>query len=158
LILAIDFDATVVVQDGRDYRDVETPLEFVSGVREALHALKRAGHILLLYSARANLALRKDPKLDPLVRAGARKVDPVWWAENRPVNEARYQHMVSFVETELLGVFDAVDDGHQGKPSADLFIDDKALRLGYGVDSVGWNTVARRYGEPEGGSDVKEER
>lgn len=157
MIIASDFDDSIVSQAGRDYEDVETPLRFMPGAKKALLSLKRAGHTLLLYSGRANRALRVDPNLNPLVRAGVKRINREWWEANQPVNEARYQQMLRFVDEELPGVFDAVDDGQQGKPSADIYIDDKALRLGHGADSVGWQTVAHRYGEPvynsDGGSD-----
>lgn len=139
---------------------MKTPLRFMPGAQAGLAALKRAGHVLVLYSGRANRALRIDPALDPLVRVGVKKIRREWWEANQPINEARYQQMLSFVAEHLSGVFDAVDDGQQGKPSADLYIDDKALRLGRGVDSVGWIGVAHRYGEPvyDGGSDGREEK
>ena len=148
-LIAIDFDNTVVEQDGRDYEDVTTPLRFLPGAYAGLLALKAAGHILLLYSARANRAHRVDPNLNPLVRAGIKKIDIDRWMKNQPLNEARYQHMISFVEEELPGIFDAVDDGLQGKPSADLYLDDKALGLGYGAHAVDWDEVTRMYGDLE---------
>lgn len=147
MILGIDFDGTVVLQDGRPYDDLETPLAFMPGAREALESLKRAGHVLVLFSARANRALRMDPSFDPLVRAGVRKVNTKAWLESQQLNEARYQQMVAFAENELSGVFDAIDDGMQGKPSVDLFIDDKALIYGGSV-GMGWHEIDELLGEP----------
>lgn len=132
---------------GRPYADVSTPLRFMPGAREGLIALKTAGHELLLYSARANRALRVDPALDPLVVAGKRRVNRPVWTADRVLHEARYQQMLEFVARELPGVFDAVDDGQQGKPCADLFIDDRCLRYGDGPLSVDWNGIARFHGE-----------
>ena len=146
MIFCIDFDNTVVVQEGRDYEDVDTPLEFMPNARAGLHSLKAAGHVLLLYSARANRALRIDPELDPLVRAGIKKVSVGWWESNKELNQARFEQMVEFVNHELSGIFDAIDDGVQGKPSADVYLDDKALRLGPGAQT--WASVADMYGEP----------
>lgn len=148
MIICIDFDDTVVSQRGRAYDDVTTPLYFVVGAEGALAALKRAGHTLILYSGRANRALRIDPYLDPLVRAGRKRINMDWWTANQPVNEARYQQMLTFVAEKLPGVFDAVDDGVQGKPSADMYIDDKALRLGHGAYAALWYNVAMMHGEP----------
>jgi len=146
VIFCIDFDSTVVVQEGRDYEDVTTPLEFMPNAWAALHSLKAAGHVLLLYSARANRALRIDPNLDPLVRAGVKKVNMEWWEANKALNQARFDQMMDFAMTELPGIFDAIDDGEQGKPSADVYLDDKALRLG--PTSQTWASVADMYGEP----------
>ena len=150
MIIAVDFDNTVVVQDGRDYEDVTTPLEFMPWAKEALHALKAAGHVLLLYSCRANRALLEDPALDPLVRAGVKRINITWWQGNQPINQARYDQMVAFVAEELPGVFAAIDDGMQGKASADLYLDDKALQLGYGPYGAGWADVMKMHGEAGG--------
>lgn len=148
MVLAIDFDATVVVQEGRSYEDVTTPLQFMPYAKQALTALKQAGHVLLLYSARANRALLEDPEYDPLVRAGKRKVDAEAWRRSQKINLQRYKQMVEFVHRELPGIFDAVDDGRQGKPCVDLFIDDRAVKFGFGATAFSWPWIARMYGEP----------
>lgn len=145
MIIAIDFDGTVV-SDKRAYDDLDSPLEFMPGAKEALYALKDAGHTLLLYSARANKALTgEDPSVDPLHRAGVRnrKQTP----ENQALNVARYEQMVRFCEEELPGIFDAIDDGVQGKPSAHIYIDDKAVM--YGPLGWNWRQIAEIYGEEE---------
>jgi len=153
VIIAVDFDATVVRQD-RSYDDVVSPLTFEEGAEVGLRALKRAGHVLLLWSARANRALREDPGLDPLVAAGVVRVDRVRWERMRPINVARYQQMIAFVKSELDGVFDAIDGGLQGKPCADLFIDDRAMRFGAGANGMTWRTLAYVYGELDLGPPV----
>jgi hypothetical protein len=153
VIIAVDFDGTVVKQN-RPYGDLESPLELEDGAREGLEALKRAGHVLLLFSARANLALRLDPDMDPLVRAGVRRVDRARWERMRPVHVARYEQMLVFVAAEFPGIFDAVDDGIQGKPSADLFVDDRALRFGQGALGLGWAGIANAWGEPDFGTPI----
>lgn len=152
MIIALDFDGCIVSMAGRAYNDVTTPLKFMPGAKRALLSLRRAGHTLLLYSARANRAIRLDPQMDPLVRAGVRRVHKPAWEEDSALNEARYQQMVDFVAVELPGVFAAIDDGMQGKPCADLFVDDRALRYGHGVAGMGWNEIAHIYGEPVYGS------
>jgi len=121
VIIAVDFDSTVVVQDGRDYEDLATPLQFLPDAKLGLYALKAAGHVLLLYSARANRALRFDPQLDPLVRAGAKKINMQWWKASAELNQRRYDQMDAFVQQHLPGVFAAIDDGLQGKPSVDMY-------------------------------------
>ena len=148
MIIGLDFDGVVVSQE-RSYTDVTSPLVFMPGAREGLAALKAAGHTILLYSARACLALRTDPQLDPLVRAGVRRVDLAAWKAAQELHEARYQQMVAFVEEELTGLIDAIDDGRQGKPAGvDLFIDDRVVRYGYGSMALGWDGIARLYGDP----------
>jgi len=148
MLIAVDFDNTVVESRGRGYDDVKAPLVFVLGAKAGLASLKAAGHSLLLYSARANRALREDATLDPMVRSSARKVHQKTWDADRVLNQVRYQQMLDFVARELPGVFDAIDDGQQGKPVADLFIDDRGLRLGNGPMATTWAVVSQVYGEP----------
>lgn len=147
MLIGVDFDGTIVRQD-RPYADTTTPLAFLPGAREGLYALKRAGHTLILYSARTNRALLYTPEHDPLVRAGIRKVNLARWEAERPIHWARYFQMRAFVAAYLPGVFAVIDDGIQGKPLADLFIDDRALRYGFGHDAVGWQGIALLHGLP----------
>lgn len=143
-VLAIDFDDTIVEQD-HAYDDLTSPLVFKPGAHAALRALRAApSNTLLLYSGRASRALREDPMLDPLVRAGVKPLDRALWERRQPVNVARYEQMLAFVAAEIPGVFHAIDDGQQGKPSADKYIDDKALQ--FGGDGQGWAEIARAYG------------
>lgn len=147
MLIAVDFDGTLVSQ-GRAYSDVTTPLQLLPGAKDGLLALRRAGHALLLWSGRASAALRLDPSLSPWVRSGYRQLDRERWERDRAVHEARYQQMLAFVEAELPDLFDAIDDGTGGKPDCDLFIDDKALRLGHGATALTWGDIAHVYGEP----------
>jgi hypothetical protein len=136
----IDFDNTIVSQD-RPYEDVTTPFEFLPHARETLYSLVAAGHELTLWSARASPVLLVDPNLDPLVRAGVRKVHRETWEKSLELNKARLQHMLDFVDVELPGVFVAISDGREGKPCpCDLMIDD---RCGHPVD---WLEINRLYG------------
>lgn len=139
--IAIDFDGTVVVQEGRAYDDITTPLEFIPGAREALQALKDAGHILILCSARANLALREDWERNPGWAGG--KLDTAWWHSQRHVNRDRYRQMVRFVDENLPGIFTYIDNGYQGKIMADMFIDDR----NYPPGPVNWEAIAREYAD-----------
>jgi hypothetical protein len=143
--IAVDFDGTIVTQD-RPYSDITTPPEFIPGAKEGLLALKKAGHLLVLWSGRASRALLYDPNLDPLVRAGVVDVNRRAWLESRHLHRARYEQMVAFVERELPGVFDAIDDGLAGKFSFDLVIDDKAMVM---RGAATWSRIARVYGEQE---------
>jgi beta-phosphoglucomutase-like phosphatase (HAD superfamily) len=144
VIWAIDFDGVVVRQEGRRYDDVYTPLELMPGAREGLAALRRAEHVLVLYSGRANRALLGESQLDPLVRAGVR---PPTDDRSRRLAAARLRQMLDFVAAELPGVFHAIDDGVQGKPAADVYLDDRGIRFG-GPDGVSWSELAAVYGEP----------
>lgn len=145
MIIAVDFDGTVVEQD-HAYDDLHTPFRLVTGVDIALQAIKAAGHTLILVSARANRALRIDWRLNPLWREGAVRFNEGWWLKNRELNQKRYEQMVRFVGLKLPGVFDAIDDGLQGKISADLYIDDRAVRFGIGHEGKTWVDLARMYG------------
>lgn len=146
MIIAIDFDRTLVA-DGP--YDATTPLRLLPGAKEALMSLRAAGHQLVLWSARSSPALLKDPMLDPLVRAGAKRANLRLWELQRPVHQARYDQMVAFVEAELPRLFNAVDDGAAGKFEFDLVIDDKAIRFGdKRLSGMSWPDIATRYGAP----------
>ena len=150
MIIAVDFDGTVVRQDNRDYKDVETPLELVEYAEYGLKALKRAGHTLVLWSARASPALVNDWRFHPVwVRY---EKEPPWWAASREVNQARYNQMVEFVRERLPGIFDAIDAGTAGKMPADLYIDDKARAFAPG-QGAGWLRLVHEFGELPGDDD-----
>lgn len=154
--IGIDFDGTIVRQDDRPYDDVTTPLEFMPGAKHGLMTLKAAGHILLLWSGRVSRALLVDPLLDPLVRAGSRVVSQARWEANLSLNRARVQQMLDFVDAELPGIFDAIDDGAGGKPTVDLFIDDRAVRFGHGPGALSWQQLIYLYGESDEPRDQSE--
>ena len=143
MVICVDFDNTIVKEEHR-YDDLDTPLQFVDGAREGLLSLKRAGHILVLYSGRANKALLCDPSWNPLVKLD--RIDPQKLAVSLRVNQRRYLQMRQFVARELPGVFSVLDAGAQGKPSADLYIDDKAVRLGPDIGGLSWAEVSQIYG------------
>lgn len=148
MVIAVDFDGTLVSQD-RDYNDLTTPLELLPHAKEALQSFKRAGHLIVLFSARASRALLEDPELDPLVRAGKKKLNRGAWEKQKDLHRARYQQMVDFVESNLKQEIDAIDDGKQGKPQAGIFIDDRALRYGSTMGGHTWNWFIDRYGMQE---------
>lgn len=141
MIFAVDFDGTVVVEGDRRYDDVWSPLRLQPGVKAGLLSLKRAGHHLLLYSGRSNRARQYMPDFDPLVRAGV-----VVEHRSPDLHAARYRQMLDFVATHLPGIFDAIDDGRQGKPHADRYIDDRGITFG-GPHGFTWNQLAALYGE-----------
>lgn len=137
MIIAVDFDGTIVSSD-RPYNDIYSPLIFLPGAREGLRSLKRAGHTLVLWSGRTNRALIYNPEFDPLW------VEGMPWPSDaaRMLHADRLRQMLRFVAEELPGVFDAIDDGRQGKLEADLYIDDR----GIGAD-INWKAIAATYGE-----------
>ncbi len=143
MLIAIDFDGVIVDKD-RPYADTTSPLRLMPLAKEGLKALKAAGHTLLLYSARSNRALLYTPRWDPLVRAGKKRPSAAAWEAGRSIHWARYRQMLEFVEQQLDGLIDAVDDGLQGKPLADLFIDDRAREFGIGAN--GWADLMHLYG------------
>lgn len=149
MIICVDFDDTIVVQDGRAYEDVDTPLQFVPNAKLGLLALRAAGHVLVLYSVRANRSLREDPSFDPMVRAAIKRMDLEAWPSAQLINEARYQQMLQFVDDQLSGIFAVVDDGIQGKPAADMYIDDKAVNFGEGLHGTDWGAIIGTYGDLE---------
>jgi len=142
MIIAVDFDGTLVQNTSGGN------LLIMPGARAGLASLRAAGHVLLVYSARANRAQREDPQLDPLVRVGVRKPASGDLQASQAHAQARYLEMVEFVAREFPGVFAAVDDGAQGKPLVDLFIDDLAIRFGHGATALGWRAIASIWGEP----------
>lgn len=148
MLIAVDFDNTVVVEVGSAAPLRVRPLRFQPGAREGLLALRRAGHTLILWSARGNRSLLFTPEWDPLVRAGIRKPDLTRWERERPYHWGRWRQLQRFVAKYLPDVFAVIDDGLQGKPLADLFIDDKVLAYGTGAGAVGWSGIGMLYGEP----------
>ena len=141
MYFGVDFDHTVAKQSGKSGE-----LKLCAGAGTALRSLKDAGHVLLLYSARANRALREDPMLDPLVRCGVRRLNRDQWEKERPLHQARYEQMIDFVNKTLPDVFSAIDDGMQGKPDVDLFIDDKVLNISSDRQFSSWREIANFYG------------
>lgn len=144
--ICIDFDGTIVTEKPWDY---DGPLEFMPGAREGLQALKRAGHYLILFSSRANKANRFDWQLNP-----ENRLKPNFslqrWLVKQKVHARRYNVMLWFVEKELPEIFDYIDEGTQGKPDADLFIDDRGCRLNSDGLGVQWPRLIELLGESEG--------
>jgi hypothetical protein len=143
-MIAIDFDDTVVEQENA-YSDTTTPLRLKPGALEALMSLKMAGHVLILWSGRNNRSRMYQADLDPLVRAGVKRSAST--DKSKKLELDRWKQMVDFCNTHLPGVFDAIDDGQQGKPAANLFIDDKAIA--FGANGLDWPEIAAIYGEKE---------
>lgn len=144
MIFCVDFDGTIVFRD--------PPLRLKDGARAGLLALKRAGHQLVLFSARANRARRFNRELDPLYAGNPLLMsDPVMAKTEARIqaqayNAALFEQMRRFVAAELPGVFDAIDEGNVGKPLGDYFIDDKSINPT--LPGYDWSWIANTFGEP----------
>lgn len=117
LVLALDFDHTLV-------DPVPPPIHWRPYAKETVFALKRAGHHLVLFSAR--LTPRYELCATPAARAEA---DEFWRTGNLPpdVDEQwqRCAEMREFlIREQAWDLFDAVWQ-NPGKPPADRFVDDK---------------------------------
>ena len=131
LVLALDFDETLVDRN---------PLRWRPHAREVLRALKRAGHTLVLHSARATaeLGAYESARLDAdeFWRTGLvpASVDAQW---------DRFAEMRTFLQQEgCWDLFDLVWQ-HQGKPHCDVFIDDR-------LEAPNWLAIWRLYGVDSG--------
>lgn len=145
MIIGIDFDNTIVEQKSA-YEDYTTPLVFMQDAKAAVLALKKAGHTLVLWSARASPNLIDHPAasgviLDPEFKRPSMST----FAARLKVNRGRYEQMLSFVRKEFPGVFSMVTSD---KHAIQVFIDDKAMRLGPGPSGLTWKEIAHMYGEP----------
>ena len=147
MIIVVDFDDTVATSDPYPW-DEDEALALRPGAAEALRALRAAGHVLLLSSARSNMAHRLDWRLNPLWVSGAVRFDLERWRRQHEAGvwEKAHRRMEEFVARELPGVFHAVDQGLQGKPGGDLYLDDKGFRMAHGAS---WARVAELYGEAD---------
>lgn len=124
-IIGVDMDGTVVyAMPGHKHH--LRPLQLIPGAIDGLRGLKNDGHVLLLATRRANLARRFDPMLNPLIRAGVVPYPDDW---DPRMAQARYQQAVDFANNQIPGIFDAVDDGRQGRPDVDYMIDDGAITM-----------------------------
>lgn len=141
--IGLEFDGVIVREDDHDFDDTTTPLQLMPGALVGLRSLRAAGHVLLLYSERANRSLRESPMLDPLIVAGITRIDLAVWAREQPIYQARFDQMLSLCSGQLRGLFHGVDDGQQGKPVLDLLIDRRVF--GY-RPTDGWLKLKSLYG------------
>jgi hypothetical protein len=141
-----------VVDDSQPEYDLKTPLVFMPGADLVLRLLKASGHVLILSSGRSNLALREDWQRNPLWAKRLEPFDQVKWAKEKIIHQARYDQMLDFIDKNLPDVFAYIDNGNQGKISADVYLDDKAIRMNGGWLSLDWPAIGSIYGvfdEPE---------
>jgi len=109
--LVVDFDGTIA----RDsYPDIGAPMP---GVKVSLQKLLDSGYEIIIFSAR----LRKnDGRPDNVVKE--QKKDMEAWLKEYEIPHTR------------------IDEGYDGKPHADYYIDNKALHYG-GKDD--WESIAQ---------------
>lgn len=146
MIICVDFDGTVV-EPVKSHGNPDEVLVLRRGAERALRSLKEAGHKLVLSSARSNAAHRINWRLNPLWAEKTVAFDVGRWEKNREYWEAAHELMVRFVEANLPGVFDAVDEGLQGKVVADVYLDDRGFRMG----RKSWGEVEMLYGVQRAG-------
>lgn len=105
--IAVDFDGTLCEQQ---FPGIGNPRD---GAREALAAFRRMGYKVVIWSCRAC-------HWDYDVYGG----DP-----SQPVLERQVvKDMVAWLDEQGIE-YDEIDDGSKGKPSAEYYIDDKAIHF-----------------------------
>lgn len=110
-VLVVDFDGTIA----RDkYPDIGEPLP---GVKDALGSLMDAGYEIAIFSCR----MRKN--------------------DGRPgsVPEQQREAMEEWLETNEIP-YTCIEDGYEGKPHADYYIDNKGLHFGGKED---WESISK---------------
>ncbi len=101
MIIAIDFDGTLVTGPMPRGR----ALRWVAGARDALAALLDAGHDVIIYSCRSNPDVCPPWMMEQMTE----------WLSSHGFLRARHEGSLT------------ISTG--GKPLADLYIDDRAVRL-----------------------------
>ena len=100
--ICIDLDGVICEIRGKDksYADIA----LIPGTKEKIGSLKKAGHYIIIYTARHNMTCNGNIGLI-LARQG---LTTLQWLE---------QHRIPY------------DEIHFGKPYADVYIDDNAIRF-----------------------------
>lgn len=103
--IAVDFDGTIC---DFAYPQVGEPKK---GVREALEKFKALGFKIIIFSCRTSHYLPE-----------------VFGVKSSPSRQWAIKVMVDFLAEHKIP-YDTIDDGELGKPLADFYIDDKAVRF-----------------------------
>ena len=106
--IAVDFDDTLFVSKYPEVGDVK------QGAKEALQLFRELGYTICIWSARAS---HYDYDIYT-------NVDPSLKVPERPT----FRTMVECLDSHKIP-YDEIDDGSKGKPGADFYIDDKAIRF-----------------------------
>lgn len=106
--IAVDFDGTIC---DWDFPNIGPPK---AGVREALTLFRHLGYKIIIWSCRTSLW--NEDIFGELDGAGV------------PIERKRVKEMIQFLNDNDIP-FDEVDDGTKGKPLADWYIDDRAIRF-----------------------------
>jgi hypothetical protein len=116
-VIAIDFDGTLC------QHQFPTIGEPQIGVKEAVERLKALGFYILIWSCRTSHwnyeVFGGDPSIHPFERPHVKAMKDWLDANGIP--------------------YDEIDDGSRGKPLADFYIDDKAVRFD---ENTNWFTIA----------------
>jgi len=142
--ICVDFDGTVVEENGEFYSGGgPEKFEFIPFAQQALRALHRAGHFLILSSCRANREKRFGPEIfiDDTIPTDWRVVEKR--LELCTIHQRRFEGMRQFIRSNLPGVFDVIDEGTLGKPIADLYFDNRAFLVRGARE---WERVGNLYG------------
>ncbi len=145
MIISVEFDRALAAPHAYAAEEVRLRQSAVN----ALVALRRAGHVLIVTSPRSNLAARVDPSLNPLVRAGAVRIDPKTWAASRETHSRRYTAMLRALKP-LGALIAAVDDGAQGPLLVDMAITGDTVVNGRSMATEprrAWAELALTYGD-----------
>jgi hypothetical protein len=122
--IAVDFDGTLA--SGNNFPDIGEPNP---GARETLEYFKSLGYHILIWSCRTCHwhydTFGGDPTQYTLERIPVLKM--IEWL---------HAHKIPY---------DAIDDGSKGKPTADVYIDDKAVQ--YIPEETGWEDVRKEVDE-----------
>lgn len=112
--ICVDFDGTVV--------DHAFPAigKLKPGVREALRSFRQMGYKVLVYSCRT-CKWFPDEFLAP--------------GETLDMNRQCVREMIEFLDENQIP-YDEIDDGTKGKPLAEYYIDDKAIRFNNNWDFI----------------------
>jgi len=108
-IICVDFDGTVV---DHEYPGIGA---LKPGVREALESFRHLGYKIIISSCRTCMWY---PEVFNI------------YGDHLPVARDRrvVKEMVAFLDANQIP-YDEIDDGTKGKPVADFYIDDKAIRF-----------------------------
>lgn len=105
--IAVDFDGTLCDHAFPNIGAVKP------GAREALEMFRSLGYHIIIWSCRSCHYFYE-------IFGGS--------ADTPVLERQRMKEMIAFLDVESIP-YDSIDDGSKGKPSADFYIDDKAIRF-----------------------------
>ena len=129
--VAVDFDGTLC--------DHEFPRigKVKKGAREALETLRALGYRIVIWSCRTS-----KHNAEEFAERNADGTINLHWLAN-PMSRPTVGGMVAFLSDEGIP-YDEIDDGSKGKPFAEFYLDDKAIRV-----QDNWAEIAAAIGRLE---------